>query len=295
MPGVGEVDKGIKQPRFLPREAWRKALTRALLFGGVPLFLLLFGLDAGIRLQPAHKPAGSTSQSQQAPDADQGAEAYAARFATDYLTFDPAQPVQYEQRVRGYLADGVAPSLWNGKGRQTALEALPAGTERHDQVTEVTVAVLVDSGRWLYLGVPVAHASGGYSVAGEPAFLPPPSHTSWAPSEPAADQDVSLTQQLQSSTSAFFQAYGSSDNSQLSFDAAPGANLTGLHGAVDLLRLESLTVYQGPPTQRTARAVVQWQDSSGAGYRQAYTLQLQQVAGKWLIASLAPAIGGGTA
>ncbi len=154
----------------------------------------------------------------------------------------------------------------------------------------MTVAVLMEGGRWRYLAVTVVADQGGLVVAGEPALVPAPGRASWQNGSAAADdEDATLSDQLRPSLAAFFTAYARSDQGALAYYAAPGARLSGLGGTVQLGELRGLVVAQGLADRRTALASVRWRDpGSGAGLEQRYRLALVRLNGKWLVGDVAP-------
>lgn len=278
-----------------PTERWAKWASRLLVFLGIPLLLVgmgyLVGLHRGEQLGGRH-PGAATATA--APAGTAAESAFAARFATAYLTYSQANPEQYRVRLQPYLAQGLdAGTLWDGQGSQQVAEALPASTASlGGGVDRVTVAVLLQSGSWLYLGVPV-HANGGrFVVVAAPALLPAPGQAAWSQSSPAAE-DPQLSAQLQGDLSAFFTAYAAGQQAQLGYYTAPGSNLGSLGGAVSFVRLNQLVVDQGGATRRTATAEVTWQPQGepGTSLQESYQLSLVQQGGKWLVSNLAPAGG----
>jgi Conjugative transposon protein TcpC len=276
-------------------EAWLRRLLRGLLLAVLALLLLL-GLRDVVRPFVNVRPGGSATQSPTAAYPRQAAETFAVRFAMAYLTFDSAQPRARQQALAAYLEGGSDPNLgWDGSGRQTAAEGLPSDiVVRDEHRALVTVAVLVDGGRWEYLAVPVVADQGGLAVAGAPALVPPPGRASWQSSnDTAGDVDTTLSSQLRPSLSAFFRAYASGSQAELGYYAAPGVAFSGLGGDVQLAELSDLQVGQGGVDRRTALARVRWLDRrSGASLAQSYRLDLVQVSGKWLVGRVAPGDGG---
>lgn len=277
-----------------PPERWAKWVSRLLVFLGIPLLLVgmgyLVGLHRGEQLA-VRQPAATSGPARTGTAAEQ---AFAARFATAYLTYSQSNPGQYQARLQPYLAQGIDPrTLWDGQGTQQVAEALPASTASlGGGVDRVTVAVLIQNGPWLYLGVPVhADGNGGFVVVAAPALLPAPGQASWSPSSPASE-DSQLSAQLQGNLTAFFTAYAAGQQAQLGYYTTPGANVGNLGGAVTFVRLDQLAVEQGG-AQRTATAQVTWQPQGqpGASLQESYRLTLVQQGGKWLVSSLAPAGG----
>jgi hypothetical protein len=234
----------------------------------------------------------------QAPRADAGptfpsaqAEAFAVRFALVYLTYDSLHADARAQALSNYLASSSSPNFgWDGSGKQTAVNALPAGIDvQNAGQARVTVAVLTDDGRWLYLSVPVAASADGLSVYGLPALVPPPTRAPAPSNTGVLAQDEALSAQLGDPLKAFFTAYGRSDATELGLFAAPGATFSGLNGAVTCVDVTGVTVYQGAPTYRYASATVRWRDAhTHAMFDQPYLVELYLVNTKWLVARVAP-------
>jgi hypothetical protein len=272
-------------------------LQRQILRWGAGLVLLIFAL-AGVvsTFATIHdrlvgtRAATSTAATSGYPTL--GAEAFAARAALTYLTFDSANPQKRQQALSAYISGGDSGG-WDGNGRQTALQAFPSDIVVEDaHRARVTVAVLVDSGRWLTLRLAVVTDQGRFALAGPPALVPTLGMTSWMPPSAGVDEDLTLSTQLQPSLVAFFKAYASGNRDELNYFVAPGAQVDGLGGIVQFGDVR-LTVYQGPAGSRPATAAVTWLDkTSGASLTEHYALGLLQVAGKWLVAQVAPAEGG---
>lgn len=273
-------------------EAWVRNLLRVLLVAVLGVLLLL-GVRDVVRSFVTTRPAPPQAKPAASYPRD-AAEAFAVRFAMTYLTFDSANPSARQRALSTYVAAGGDPELgWDGSGRQTALEGVPSGIEVQgaDQAV-VTVAVLVDQQqRWIYLAVPVIADQGALAVAGAPALVPPPGRASWQqPSSTTSDdEDATLSSQLRPSLTAFFQAYAQSSASELGYYAAPGVQIAGLNGEVEVGDLSELQVSQGGPDERSAVATVRWLDRrSGASLTQSYRLRLVQVQGKWLVGQVSP-------
>lgn len=282
---------GVRE-RMGTREDWMKWGGRVVVVGA---FLLLVAIAAYLAGN-AHGVRSATKTVQIPAAGSPGAEGFAVRFVTDYLTYDNTDQASYQRRVSPYVAQGIDPhQLWNGSGKQSIVQATAIDDrDAGGGVRTVTVSALTDSGSWLYVGVPVLDRNGAYAVIGNPAMMPAPARATWNGGSGVGQSDVQLSDSLQSPLSAFFVAYAKGDNASLSFETTPGSGIGGLGGSVTLGSMQSLTVYQGRPDHRAARAIVQWKTPSGAQYTQAYSLQLQQRDGKWLVSSIAPATGGMT-
>jgi hypothetical protein len=264
------------------------------LFLAVLLVLLLLGVRDVLR------PFVPFLAGRQAPAADpsaayprEGAQAFATRFALSYETYDGAHPDARQKALAPYLADGADLALgWDGNGKQSAVQALPSGIDVQDaREAQVTVAVLIDNGRWVYLSVPVIAGQSALAVAAAPALVPSPEKA--APTQPGPDlnfqDDSGLSNQLRTSVTTFFSAYARSTTNDLDYYSAPGVHFRGLGGVVDLAELTSLSVAQGPPDRRVAVAGVRWLDkASGAGFVQPYRLELALYADRWLVSQITP-------
>jgi conjugative transposon protein TcpC len=284
--------RSIKRPgRWGPSERWSRWLWRGLV-AVLALPILAAGLVSivGTVLHDGQRtPASALSQ---AAD-QQGAEGFAVRFVNDYLTYDEAQPDQYRQRLEPYLTNGMdSAAAWDGKGKQSvslaqAVQVAPAPSG----LRLVTVAAQVSGGRWLYLAVPVAGHNGSYVATAFPAQVPAAPRASWRPPAENRQPDVAMATADEGDVRAFFEVYAGSSLA-LAYFTAPGVDLQGLDGRVSFAGLESLVVYQGG-SEREAEATVRWKATSGAIQKQAYRLRLIEHDGKWLVASVAPALTGG--
>ena len=225
--------------------------------------------------------------------------AYAATFAADYLTFDPADLDERTARLAGYLAPGLDPRAgWDGVGTQTATAAVPLSSVVDDDRTIVTVAARVVAGetppRWTYLAVPVhAGAAGGFVVVDLPATVAPPL-VAQAPARPRGVVDDALSDALRPTLTSFFEAWAAGEPSDLERFVSSGRTLAGLDGTVELAELTALEVLSGGE-RREALARVRWRDRlSGAALEQAYDLVLVADGGRWYVESVgagaAPAV-----
>ena len=280
-----------------PPERWVRLVARVLVFLGVPALLVLVGVATGIRLGE-HKAAEIPVKTARASSPTDTAEStFAARFAVSYLSYHTGEQEQWQQSIAPYVAGGVDPSnWWNGEGTQSVTEVLPVSSHPLGSgADQVTVAVLLQGGPWVYLGVPVHAQKGAYAVVGEPALVPAPAASTWDPPQnQQAQTDAQLSAQLKDDVAAFFTAYASGNGTQLSYLTSPEAGIRGLDATVTLAGVSSLFVYQGGATHRSALAVVKWQPRGGSGavWEQSYRLTLVNASGKWLVATVAPAPGG---
>lgn len=273
----------------LPRSAgtteeWARRGFRVLLLAAL-LVLLLLGLRDIVRpFLGEAQPRGQTVDATASYPRD-AAQAFAARFALAYLTFDAAHPEQRRLALEQYIAADSGSADWDGQGKQTAVQALPSGVDARDGAhAVVTVAVLVDGGRWVYLDVPVVADGPRLAVSGTPILLPPPAVAVAAPLADVVDQDPGLSSQLLPYLTAFMRVYAASSQAELAYYAAPGVDLSGLGGQVTLAGIDALSVEQPSGTERSVVAVVGWTDpANGATLTQRYRLRLLQADGKWLV------------
>ena len=274
-------------------ELLMQRLLRVLFVAGLLVLLLL-----GVR--DLMRPFVPFLSSRQVPASDpaaayprEGAEAFAIRFALSYETYDGAHSDARQKALAPYLANGADLAMgWDGNGKQAAVQALPSGIDvQGEHEAQVTVAVLIDNGRWIYLTVPVIADHGAFAVAAAPALVPPPAKaTATQLSRDLNFQDDStLSSQLRTSVTTFFSAYARSTATDLDYYSAPGVHFLGLGGAVELAELTSLSVAQGQPDRRVAVASVRWLDkASGASFVQPYRLELALYADRWLVSQITP-------
>jgi hypothetical protein len=182
---------------------------------------------------------------------------------------------------------------WDGGGgTRVAVAELPVAVTRDGPATVVTVTAWLGDGRWLTLAVPVVSSEGGMVVSALPALVAGPRHADWSPSPDYSPVDADATQAAQATLTAFFRAYAAGDQTALGYYTAPGVSIRGLDGLVGFASLVTVRVDQGGAS-RTASATVAWRDPvSGAVLQQGYRVGIVQQNGKWLVASLAPAVGG---
>ena len=273
--------------------SWLRATLRVLLFSVLILLILLGVRDLSRPFVGGDRHAAD-SQNATAGYPRDAAAAFATRFALAYLTYDSAQPQDRQRALRQYLPDSAdAFEGWDGQGRQSALLATPSAISiRNAHRSQVTVAVLVSGGRWIYLAVPVVADGGAFVIGGAPALVPPPARASWEQTADQTEQDTTLSAQLRPSLAAFFVAYAVGSN-ELSYHAAPGVQLIGMAGTVQFGDLSQLVVASGGGDQRSAVATVRWLDPvSGGGLTQRYRLGLVRTADRWLVAQVTPADGG---
>jgi hypothetical protein len=230
------------------------------------------------------------------------AEAYALEFGSVYLTYSPATAATRSAALAAFLPPGSNPQLgWNGAGAQQLLAEQVAGIAvRSEHAAVVTLLARLGEGSMVELGVPIYASGGGLSVSGEPALLPGPAKAV----APAGDQvggDQATAAALQSQLTGFFQAYASGDEATLARFLTPGAQISGLGGAVSFgaidtvhapfggrTRTISVTVswlLPSPPEPRSAGATA----AAPAGLQMTYEMTVVRRGGTWDVQSIGAA------
>jgi hypothetical protein len=230
------------------------------------------------------------------------AEAYALEFGNVYLNYSPATAAARSAALAVFLPPGADAQLgWNGAGTQRLLDEQVGGIKiRSGHAAVVTVLAQLADGSLVTLGVPIYASGGGMSVSGEPALLPGPA-MAVAQRADQAGGDQATAAALQSQLAGFFQAYASGDQATLARFLTPGAQLTGLAGAVRFgaidavyapvggsIRDISVTVSWLLPSQpqpRSAGATA----SAPAGLQMTYEMTVVRRNGTWDVRSIGAA------
>jgi hypothetical protein len=254
------------------------------------VMLLMAGLRSIVR---PRVPLSGPRTGQGASFPTDAAKAYAARFVQAYLTYDQSSPGTRASALAAFLAPGEAVPAWDGAGKETVANVVPAGLDvRSADVAVVSVAAEVDAG-WVYLAVPVRVSGPAMVVTAPPTFVAPPATAPLPAQAPVSNPDTGLALSLMPTLKAFFTAYAAGDGTQLSYFEAPGSHLQGLGGAVTLSSVVNAVAAPGG-TSRQLSATVVWRAASGAGLMQTYDLGIEQVNGRWYVASVAPAVAAGS-
>lgn len=265
---------------------------RALLWAALGLVLVRGGLDL---FRPDASEATPTaegrSDDESTVDVD-AAQAFAVRFASDFLTLDADDPRRRLGALETYVAPGVdLDGVWEGDGVQAVLDAVPvSATVADGGRMSVLVAVQVDPARWLHLAVPVAGQDGQFVVTGLPALVAAPPAASVELAE--VEIDAELSTRLRPTVESFFAAYGAAQQEELDRYLLPGRSLPGLAGefVVDDVREVTVVAADANATQRLARATVRWLDpASGTGFSASYDLGLVEEDGRWYVERLTAA------
>jgi hypothetical protein len=217
------------------------------------------------------------------------AEAFAARFTADYLTYDETNPADWAHRTAGYGTDTLTTG-WDGKGHQTVTSVIPAAVDvTNPSYGVVTVAAQTTTG-WLALAVPVAADPTGLAVAARPAFVAIPPAGKTPDVQPPAG-DPRAAEEIRPTIEAFLAASAAGQQPLIRALSADGAHLPELgDGRFALSGIDTITV----PTpaieaDRTAVVTLRWSDvRSGAGLAQTYRIGLTRVGERWLVTSLGP-------
>lgn len=218
----------------------------------------------------------------------EAAEAFAAQFAQEYLTFNRDAAGEREARLAPYVPDGRERQFgWDGTGQRTASSAIPVTTRVIEpRQAIVTVAVRMTPPPWIYLEVPVASDdAGGLVVAAPPSFVAPPPGIQPQRTAPPAT-DVTLSRELRPTIESFFRAYGAGSTAELTYFLPVGRSIQGLGGVFHLDALVDLRVDEGGD-RREAVADVRWLDQpTGARLTQSYRLVLRHEGGRWYVDQL---------
>jgi hypothetical protein len=262
-------------------------LLWAMLAGGLALLLLL-----AVRGASGSHASQAASAASVPAFPDEEAQAFAASFATVYLSYAPDKTDEYEAQVAPYLDSAVSASdavdLQAGAQPQRVLATWPARTKDLGHgLGRVTVACKVVSRsvvRMVYLAVPVARdARRGLVVADYPAPVSPPRRgafeaTGELPLDDAASKPIMALLQR------FLAAYLSGQPVAPEF-LAPGADVAPL--GHDYAFRELVSVAQaGPPTNRgrIILATVRADDSTTkAQFTLRYRVLVARPNDRWLV------------
>ena len=236
---------------------WLVWVARAIVWA-VILLIGYRGIMAIVDGRSPVAPAGSTSTPNDTQFPVTLADAYALQFGDVYLNFSPATAALRGRELARFLPPGTDPQLgWNGVGTQRVLDEQVAGvsvTGAHAGV--VTLLARLSGGRLIELGVPVYAANGGMIVSGDPALLPAPAKVTPPPASQTADQATATA--LASQLPAFFEAFASGDRTTLARFSSPGAQISGLDGAVSFGAIDSVYAPAGG-SRRQISVTVTWQ------------------------------------
>jgi hypothetical protein len=266
---------------------------RLLLWSAVALVLVRGTIDL-LRPDADETPAeDSTGEGRPATNVE-AAEAFAVRFASDFLTLNEEDSDARRDALEAYVAPDVdLDAVWDGDGVQAVSHAVPVSTSVEDDgKLTVLVAAQVDGPRWLHLAVPVSGDADNFVVTGLPALVAAPPNADVELTEPEVDSE--LSSRLQPTVESFFAAYGAGEQAELDRYVLPGHTVIGLDGAyvVDDVSEVAVMATDGADSPRRARATVGWSDPlSGAGFSATYDLMLTEEDGRWYVERLTAAQG----
>lgn len=269
----------------VPRALWRIRVAREL-----PRYLLctlsLVGLLASARFAIAPpRPVLPASAVHAPAPSDLAAQAYAALFARDYLTWNAAEPQAGVHAVEPFLGPGM---------EADAGVELPASGEQRVEWVEVvqarepapgahvyTVAAQTDTAGLLYLTVGVTRtAQGSLALSGYPAFVGPPAAAqAQMPAHLAEVDDPSLATVVQ----RVLRNYLAASSGELAADLASGARVSL---PVAALSLESMQRLDWAAEGSAVLATVQAEDGRGVRYTLAYELDVLRAQGRWEISAV---------
>lgn len=225
-------------------------------------------------------------------------QAIAALFATDYLTWDSANPNERAARLQPYLAPGLNPQAGWRPGatptHQTVQGAwVLATTKTGEGRWTATVAARVRleptapdkpaQSRTLYMAVPLALTAQQTPVVSDlPALLPAPPGPSAPANQPEgqAATDDRAPALLQS----FFAAYFSGGDT--SYFLTPDAKLAGSPQGVTLVEVAKPTLRKTATQLYAETPVTVIETATGASLTLHYTLQLTEKDGRLYIQDL---------
>lgn len=222
--------------------------------------------------------------------------AFAARFASLYLSWQPKGGAAYASAVDGFLASGLRDAAAkvglprSGSGEMVALATVARSESLGSGRAIITVACSLSDGQVRYLAVPVAEtAGGGLDVFALPALVAPPAagSTQALSTHPLPVDDAAQVENL---ARGFLTAYLSGkQGSELAGWVAPGSVIAAMPAGLSLQSLESVGVIGGAHVKRLmvlVRARVNDNDSRAA-YQLSYRLTLRRDTSGWRVAAVA--------
>jgi len=251
------------------------------------------------------------SDQNQNPATSRSAEAFAIRFAKDYLYMVPGYEEDYTKRLQPYLVKGMDPQagvdmhgatkymisdddiqIWDvkpvGKDRSiiTLQVRLYSGTKKEDlKKTDRRLAVPV-----------LATGSGQYAVYDYPYFLPLPKQSSISSSSVNVPgklvPDQTLQNEVRGFLDTFFRAYADG-RSEIKYMVKSEKPITGLGGMLKYQKIDQIEVYTND-SEYIAQADVLYQDQeTGIKLKTAYVIHLKKE-GNWFVTDLKSRSEGGS-
>jgi YD repeat-containing protein len=285
------------EPRMPARRRWSGSGGRwwvwvgRLILWAFILVVIVNGIRAPFQRFNSSPTAAPTKSSDDAKSRypSGAAAAYATEFTDAYLNFDQKNPSARDTALSYFLPDGQDTRLgWDGNGQLTVQSVQVAGVDVRD-ANNATVTMLVKAnGTWLQLAVPVYSNGGRMVISGQPALLPAPQRAT-LPSTAPGDQDGTVADELQTTLTGFFTAYGTGDQSLSQF-VDQGSSITGLpSGVLTFSKLGDVTVPKGAADQRVITAQVTWQlpapdgRTAPAQLQESYQLTVVKRDSKWYV------------
>lgn len=223
----------------------------------------------------------------------QTAEAFAVRFAHEYLTYNQDTIDQRNARLAIYSPAAVAQEWgWDGTGSQAVITGpyVSAATKvdgKHNAT--VTVSAQLDSGQWVALAVPVyASTNGSLVVSGPPAFVSQPALAQNPGKARTFDVDDNLGTTLSKDLfPGFFTAWAASAQTDLdryvTSDASVSAR-TGLAGAVMYGSVQEVDMPTTGGDTRKGTVAVQWKTPRSGSFAQTYNVTvIKGPDGRWSV------------
>jgi len=251
---------------------------------------LIFLRGLGAVAASPHKPTAPTTPGATAARGVSGdAQAFAVRFAREYLTWRPGDTARHDRAVGSFFSsdvrDRAATGLpRRGPGQMVAQATVARSTDLGSGRALVTVASQLASGRTVYLTVPVARdRRGGLDLFALPALTAPPpagSASAMAP-DPLIGPDAG---QIRALVQRFLAAYVSGeDPSGLAYLVAPGTVIAAMPTGLALGSVDQVGQLDPRGSQMTVEADVRVRDkATRASYPLAYRLQLRHT-DRWYV------------
>lgn len=264
----------------------RRVFARCLLWGSVVMILArgLIGIFAPQSTKEFHYTA------QGFPAA--AAAAFGEQFIYDYFTLSTDKPDERRRILSAYMSDSVdAVTGWQGSVSLPLKTATAMQVESSSpQQATVTVAVLPETGRWLWVQVPVWQENGSFVITASPVFVPTPSKAFYYKPTENTDTDIKLAHDLTPRLKVFFTAFAGNDPAAVEPFVTPNTP-PPLLGS--FLRLQDIAavVVEGTGQRRYVTVRVQWSDDKGEFHiAQSYALTIVHHNERWLIEKVGPVL-----
>jgi len=250
--------------------------------------IFLRGLGA-VAAGPHKATAPATRGAMAAGEVSPDAQAFAVRFAREYLAWRAGDPARHDRAVGSFfssdLRDRAATGLpRRGPGQMVAQATVARSMDLGSGRALVTVASELAGGRTVYLTVPVACDSRrGLDVFALPALTAPPPQGSASAivSDPLTGADAG---EIRALVQRFFPAYISGgDPSGLAYLVAPGTVIAAMPTGLALGSVDQVGQLGRGGSRMTVQADVHVRDkATRASYALAYRLQLRHT-DRWYV------------